>query len=284
MRLLSGLSVLLTRVYQVPRANRYFIPGQIWHITHRCHKREFLLKFAKDRRRWLQWLFEAKKRYKLRILSYTLTSNHIHLLVMDGLRRSNIPNSMDLVSGRVAQDYNRRKNRSGAFWQDRYHATAVESGEHLRNCLVYIDLNMVRAGVVGHPREWPHCGYNEICSTRHRYRLIDWPSLLKAVGLREREELRGSYPAWVDERLKKWGLERDERWTESVAVGSKKFVEATMRALGPRAGRRRIKESPTRTDPVDFVLREIVDAYNSLFTSKKPPVRRHRTDKHRIFR
>ena len=35
------------------RANRHYLPGNhIWHITHRCHKREFLLKFAKDRRRF----------------------------------------------------------------------------------------------------------------------------------------------------------------------------------------------------------------------------------------
>lgn len=46
-----------------------------WHITHRCHKREFLLKFSKDRRRWLQWLSEAKKRYGLKILNYAVTSN-----------------------------------------------------------------------------------------------------------------------------------------------------------------------------------------------------------------
>ena len=52
------------------RAKRHYIPGHIWHITHRCHKREFLLKFAKDRRRWLQWLFEAKKRYGVAILNY----------------------------------------------------------------------------------------------------------------------------------------------------------------------------------------------------------------------
>jgi len=38
------------------RAKRHYIPGQIWHLTHRCHKREFLLKFSKDRYRWLQWL------------------------------------------------------------------------------------------------------------------------------------------------------------------------------------------------------------------------------------
>ena len=45
---------------QMARAKRHFLPGHVWHITHRCHKKEFLLKFARDRRRWLQWLFEAK--------------------------------------------------------------------------------------------------------------------------------------------------------------------------------------------------------------------------------
>ena len=58
------------------RAQRHYIPGQIWHITHRCHKREFLLKFSKDRSRWLQWLYESKKRYGLVVLNYAVTSNH----------------------------------------------------------------------------------------------------------------------------------------------------------------------------------------------------------------
>ncbi len=57
------------------RANRHHIAGQVWHITHRCHKKEFLLKFGRDRKRWLEWLFEAKKRYGLQILNYTVTSN-----------------------------------------------------------------------------------------------------------------------------------------------------------------------------------------------------------------
>jgi REP element-mobilizing transposase RayT len=70
----------------MPRANRHHIPGQIWHLTHRCHKKEFLLKFSKDRKRWLHWLFEARKRYGLEILNFTVTSNHIHLLVLDGDR------------------------------------------------------------------------------------------------------------------------------------------------------------------------------------------------------
>jgi len=57
------------------RAKRHFLPGHAWHLTYRCHKKEFLLKFVKDRQRWLYWLFQAKKRYGLRILNYMVTSN-----------------------------------------------------------------------------------------------------------------------------------------------------------------------------------------------------------------
>ena len=53
------------------RAKRHYIPGYVWHITHRCHKREFLFKFPRDRRRWIAWLFQAKKRYRgLSVLNY----------------------------------------------------------------------------------------------------------------------------------------------------------------------------------------------------------------------
>jgi len=73
-----------------------------------------------------------------------------------------IPNSMQLVAGRTGQEFNQRKDRKGAYWEDRYHATAVETGDHLARCMVYIDTNMVRAGAVSHPSEWSFCGYNEI--------------------------------------------------------------------------------------------------------------------------
>ena len=59
----------------MPRANRHFLPGYVWHITHRCHRKSFLLKFARDRRSYLHWLFEAKKRFGLSVLDYMVTSN-----------------------------------------------------------------------------------------------------------------------------------------------------------------------------------------------------------------
>ena len=87
------------------RAKRHFIPGYIWHITHRCHKREFLLKFARDRPRWLYWLYQARKRYGLTILNYMVTSNH-YLLVADDGDREVIPKSIKLIAGKTGQEYN----------------------------------------------------------------------------------------------------------------------------------------------------------------------------------
>jgi len=53
-----------------------------------------------------------------------------------------IARSVQLAAGRTAQEYNQRKGRQGAFWEDRYHATAIEADEDLHRCLAYIDLNM----------------------------------------------------------------------------------------------------------------------------------------------
>ncbi len=140
------------------RPNRRYIPGYVWHITHRCHKKEFLLKFIRDRRRWSHWLFEAKKRYGLSILNYMVTSSQIRLVVKDRGQGDVTPNSIQLVAGGTGQEFNQRKNRKGAFWEDRFHAAAIDTDSHLVQCLIYTDMNMVRAGVVGHPSEWLFSG------------------------------------------------------------------------------------------------------------------------------
>ena len=69
-----------------------------------------------------------------------------------------MPDSIKLIAGRTGQEFNHRKARKGTYREGRYHATAVENGDHLIKCIVYIDFNMVRAGVVKHPGEsLRHC-------------------------------------------------------------------------------------------------------------------------------
>ena len=201
-------------------------------------------------------MFEAKKRYDLCILNYIVTSNHIHLLVADDGSRDAIPRSMQLLAGRTGQEYNQRKKRKGAFWQDRYHATAVQSNSHLIKCMTYIDLNMVRAGAVKHPQEWIHSGYHEIQKPKERYGLIDFKSLMQRLPIEFKDELKQAHYKWIEEELKKSQLVRQSKWTQSIAVGEKSFVEQIKKRLGIRSKGRKSLE-----DEGDYQLRDRQTGY-----------------------
>jgi putative transposase len=89
-----------------------------------------------------------------------------------------------------------RKGRKGAYWEDRYHATAIESGEHLSRCIAYITANMIRAGVVDYPSMWPFSGYNEIQKPKRKNILIDYERLQWLFGAAPYNLL------WPDPRLR----------------------------------------------------------------------------------
>ncbi|MBN1158916.1 MAG: transposase [Bacteroidales bacterium] len=247
----------------MPRANRYFIPGHIWHITHRCHKRDFLFKFKKDRICWMHWLFEAKKRFGVSVLNYIVTSNHIHLLLSDNTAEGKIPVFMQLVQGRTAQEYNNRTKRKGAFWEDRYHATAIASDEHIIQCMIYIHMNMVRAGVVNHPVKWEESGCYEIQHPKKRYAIIDYASLLKILNLDSMDQLQRAQKEWIKDALEQNDMQRNGKWTEAIAIGNVYFLEHFQQQLDIKAKSRRIKKNKE-----GYELSESEISYNVQFDPK----------------
>ena len=245
----------------MPRANRYFLPGYTWHITHRCHKQEFLFKFSKDRKRWINWLFEAKNRFNLKVLNYMVTSNHIHLLVTDDPndKRDVIPNSIKLIAGRTAQEYNIRKKRKGAFWEDRYHATAIENDNHLFRCLFYIDVNMVRTGVVENPFDWKYCGLHEIINPKKRYGIIDHEKLMSLLNFSDFNRFKEKYLFELKEYIKSSDKKRELKWSKNIAVGTKDFLEETKKRLNVKALKRNIHSNNDT-----FELRETQEMYGNV--------------------
>jgi len=222
-----------------------------------------LLKFDRDKKRWRYWLFEAKKRYGLCVLNYIVTSNHIHLLVVD-TEKDTISKSLQLVAGRTAQEYNFRKKRKGAFWEDRYHATAVQTNEYLVKCMVYIDLNMVRAGVVKHPAEWPFGGYNEIQTPKRKNVLINYERLTDILGMQSYDMVQRNHKIWVNEEIATDRKQYEEKWTKSLAVGGKEFVENVKVELGSRANGRKIQKSDAA-----YQLREPARTYKTHLGAEK---------------
>ena len=205
------------------------------------------------------------------MLNYVVTCNHIHLLVKD-TGRNVIAQSMQLIAGRTAQEYNQRKNCHGAFWEDRYHATAIEADEHLYRCLAYIDLNMVRARAVKHPGDWEHSGYREIQKPPERYAVVDLRELTALCGFANLENFQRAHRQWVEQALEVGPTLRDDRWSEAIAVGSLGFLEILKAELGGKALHRTVEHSDGA-----YTLREPGDAYNGDFGTKSEPLRLENT-------
>jgi len=169
---------------------------------------------------------------------------------------------MQLIAGRTGQSCTQRKGRRGAFWEDRYHATAVDTEGDLARCVVYIDLNMVRAGAVRHPRDWGEAGYHEIQHARGKYRIIDRAALSSALGVPE-DRLAGGHAEWIETALASSQRSREPQWSEAIAVGRRAFVEDLQRHLGARARYRQILAADGLS-----VLRDAEEGYRPVSRSK----------------
>ncbi len=104
--------------------------------------------------------------------------------------------------------------------------------------------------------EWPWSGYNEIQNPSERYNLINHTKLMGLLGIQDHTTLAGYHSKWVDDALKQDSHQRESKWTESIAVGSRTFVEETKKQLQSRAKGRNIEGQEEV-----YELREVNDSY-----------------------
>ena len=207
------------------RSVRNLLDQCSYHVTHRCHNRQFLFRFTNERDSYVKLLREMSRRFKVDVLDYMVTSNHVHLLLW-AKSSEYISEGMRFVQGTIAQNYNRKCNREGAFWRDRFHATLIQDGAHLSRCLFYIEFNMVRAGVVAHPRDWRWSGYDELTGKRQRYRVLNRDCLAHRLGHQEDEaKLSAWFMRTMDEKVDGYHT-RESWWSESMAVGDAEWIRA----------------------------------------------------------
>ena len=167
--------------------------------------------------------------------------------------------------------FNRRTGRRGTRWEERFKSVLVEGGEALAVIAAYLDLNPVRAGIVGDPKDWRWSGFGAalggVAKARsglrevmrlHRGREIGETEALEAYrafvfeaagerapGSNGERGRRGAKPEAVAEvqaaagRLSRAELLRCRvrHFADGAAIGSKKFVEAVFQKERHRFGR-----------------------------------------------
>ena len=148
------------------RLPRLTVPGYPHHIIQRGNNRQAIFSSAADYQMLLVLLDENAHKFGVALHAYVLMSNHFHLLATpttaDGL-----PQMMQAVGRRYVRYFNDSQGRSGTLWEGRYRSTLIETDRYLLACMVYIDLNPVRAGMVRDARDYAWSSHGHYAGLRN---------------------------------------------------------------------------------------------------------------------
>jgi len=137
----------------VARQPRFVLPGQPQHVIQRGNNRDLIFTDDSDCLRYLEILVDACERHSCMVHAYVLMTNHVHLLITP-VRETGISLVMQSLGRRYVQYFNYRYKRTGTMWEGRYKATLMDTEQYLLTCYRYIELNPVRAGMVGYPGDY----------------------------------------------------------------------------------------------------------------------------------
>ncbi|MBQ9413267.1 MAG: transposase [Oscillospiraceae bacterium] len=129
----------------MPRGARKKSESGYYHIVQRGNGKQILFEDDADNRRYLSILQKCRLELGFELAAYCLMENHTHLLLRDN--REQLDLIMKKIAVRYALYFNRKYERSGHLFQDRYGSEPVETDAYLLCVIRYIHKNPEKAGV-----------------------------------------------------------------------------------------------------------------------------------------
>jgi putative transposase len=147
------------------RQPRLTLTGYPHHIIQRGNNRQAIFGGVADYQALMGLLREAAQQCKVAIHSYVLMTNHLHLLAtpQDDV---GLPLMMQHLGRSYVRLFNKTYQRSGTLFEGRYKSSLIQTERYLLACMVYIDLNPVRAGMVAQPQDYPWSSYGHYAGLR----------------------------------------------------------------------------------------------------------------------
>lgn len=275
----------------MPRLARMIVTGEpaVYHVMSRTVLDGFVLGDI-EKEYLLKLIKHLSAVYFTEVLGFCLMGNHFHLLVkmipecdysdvqirrryarywengkelgddqipMFRQKWSSLSEYMKEIKQTFSRYYNKTYGRRGFFWSDRFKSLIVEKGETLINCLAYIDLNPVRAGIVERPEDyrWNSLGYHIQANNLDGFLSTDFG--LQAFNVKNEKERVRRYREFVyetgailpsdkpyiktikaktveKERKRDFEISRADRFlyrtryfTDSGIIGSREYVSVT---------------------------------------------------------
>lgn len=143
----------------MPRQKRYCPTGYPVHVIQRGINKQNCFTHDSEIAAYLHWLAEGADKYGVDVHAWVIMTNHTHLLLTPHNEHA-ISKLMQYLGMQYARRFNYRNTRRGSLFEDRFRSSVVQDSHYLFNCLQYIELNPVRAGMVNDPGYYRWSSYS----------------------------------------------------------------------------------------------------------------------------
>ena len=199
----------------MPRTAREKSLTNIFHVMLRGINRQNIFEDDEDRNRFMTILGQCKEVSGFKLHAFVLMSNHIHLLIEPA------GEALDMIFRRVGTRYavwfNRKYQRSGHLFQDRFRSECVQDEQYYKTVLRYILQNPTKAGLENRPGTYRWSSY--LAYEKGKAALTDTQYAMTLFENREQMIdflAQNNDDAVMDESEHDWCI-RDERAKEILA-------------------------------------------------------------------
>jgi len=149
----------LAEVVAVPRKPRVQSLTGIYHVILRGVNRQDIFCDKEDRWKFLDRLAYYKGIGAYKIYAYCLMDNHVHILIQE--LNEPLSTSIKRISSSYVLWFNKKYQRSGHLFQERFRSEVVETESYFLTVLRYIHQNPIKAKIVEQASAYPWSSYNE---------------------------------------------------------------------------------------------------------------------------
>lgn len=202
----------------MPRKPRIHYEGALYHVMVRGNNGEKVFESGKEKQEYINIIKEYKKKYRFKIYAYCMMDNHAHLLIeVEKIPLSKIMQGIQQV---FTQRYNKRYNRTGHIFQQRYKSILCQKDAYLFALIKYIHFNPVRAKIT-EIVDYKWSSHNEYI--KYEYNLTDIEFILSMFSTKKKEAIN-EYKKYmeVEEKIKEEDYKISDEKIEEIIDGIEK--------------------------------------------------------------
>jgi putative transposase len=225
----------------MPTKKRISVPGAIVHIMARGIDGATIFNGDADRQYFIDQLSLSIKKMNYLCYGWALMINHFHLIARCSDRP--LDDFMRGLNSKYARYFNKKYNRHGYLFQDRFKSIISQDQHYLEELIRYVHLNPLRAGVskdLGELDFYPWCGHGVLMGVR-KCSFQTTKDVLRFFGSTE-NEARIQYRKFIEEGIntvgEKWivekvresnqGMKRKDR-PRCWVIGDQEYVLSVMK-------------------------------------------------------